>query len=311
MLVFPEMVLDGKVPNRDFLHLYGPGSLWVLAAVFAVFGVSLAAERVVGLPAAPRRRASACADSCARGARGSRAAAGSLAAIIVLTPSGLSAMAWVGGLAPGPLGAQLRHRRPGGGGRVTGSRRRLPDRGRAARRRRPPLPARPGPGRRRRRGRRVVGPGPGRPPAPPPRRSRRAARPTSSTSSWPVPATSSRAWCSNPSSTCAAVATCPSHRAPDRFDGFLQGAGALDQPPWPLPAPSGPRQLWLWFFALLAVGSGAGGGRRRRPVAARASSASSPSRPSASGSSRRPSSARTPPTWPGSAAWPSPCSRPL
>ena len=48
MLVFPEMVLDGQVPNRDFLHLYGPGSLWVLAAVFSVAGVSLASERLVG-----------------------------------------------------------------------------------------------------------------------------------------------------------------------------------------------------------------------------------------------------------------------
>src|SRR5690349_18135353 len=48
MLTFPEMVLEGRVPNRDFLHLYGPGSLWVLAAVFAVLGDSLAAERVVG-----------------------------------------------------------------------------------------------------------------------------------------------------------------------------------------------------------------------------------------------------------------------
>ena len=32
MLVFPELVLRGEVPNRDFLHLYGPGGLWVLAA---------------------------------------------------------------------------------------------------------------------------------------------------------------------------------------------------------------------------------------------------------------------------------------
>jgi hypothetical protein len=42
--------------------------------------------------------------------------------------------------------------------------------------------------------------------------------------------------------------------SPDHVDGFLQGAGALDQPPWPFPAPSGPRQLWLWFFALLLAG---------------------------------------------------------
>jgi hypothetical protein len=47
----------------------------------------------------------------------------------------------------------------------------------------------------------------------------------------------------------------PMPPSPDRYDGFLQGAGALDQPPWPLPAPGGPRQLWLWFFALLLVGA--------------------------------------------------------
>lgn len=49
MLVFPEQVLRGQIPNRDFLHLYGPGSLWVLAAVYKVFGVSLATERWFGL----------------------------------------------------------------------------------------------------------------------------------------------------------------------------------------------------------------------------------------------------------------------
>ena len=49
MLVFPEQVLHGQIPNRDFLHLYGPGSLWVLAAVYKVFGVSLATERWFGL----------------------------------------------------------------------------------------------------------------------------------------------------------------------------------------------------------------------------------------------------------------------
>ena len=32
MLAFPDRVLAGDVPNRDFLHLYGPGSLWILAA---------------------------------------------------------------------------------------------------------------------------------------------------------------------------------------------------------------------------------------------------------------------------------------
>ena len=49
MLVFPEIVLHGAIPNRDFLHLYGPGSLWALAGAFKVFGVSLLTERLFGL----------------------------------------------------------------------------------------------------------------------------------------------------------------------------------------------------------------------------------------------------------------------
>src|SRR5436309_6329917 len=49
MLVFPEEVLRGAIPNRDFLHLYGPGSLWVLAAAFKAFGTSMWTERAVGL----------------------------------------------------------------------------------------------------------------------------------------------------------------------------------------------------------------------------------------------------------------------
>src|SRR5690348_10454437 len=49
MLVFPERVLKGAIANRDFLHLYGPGSLWALAGVYKVFGVSLFTERMFGL----------------------------------------------------------------------------------------------------------------------------------------------------------------------------------------------------------------------------------------------------------------------
>ena len=49
MLAFPQEVLRGSVPNEDFLHLYGPGSLWVLAGAFKAFGTSLATERWFGL----------------------------------------------------------------------------------------------------------------------------------------------------------------------------------------------------------------------------------------------------------------------
>ena len=49
MLVFPDRVLHGAVPNKDFLYLYGPGSLWSLAAVYKVFGTHLLVERLAGL----------------------------------------------------------------------------------------------------------------------------------------------------------------------------------------------------------------------------------------------------------------------
>ena len=98
MLAFPQEVLRGSIPNRDFLHLYGPGSLWVLAGVFKAFGTSLAAERFFGLVqhagivfgvfalARPwgRRVAVAC---------------GLTSLVIVLPPIGLTALAWNGAVA--------------------------------------------------------------------------------------------------------------------------------------------------------------------------------------------------------------------
>src|SRR6476469_240413 len=98
MLVFPERVLAGDIPNRDFLHLYGPGSLWVLAGVYKVFGASITVERTVGLIqhlgvifgvfalARPfgRRIATVC---------------GVTAVFIAITPIGLAALAWNGGVA--------------------------------------------------------------------------------------------------------------------------------------------------------------------------------------------------------------------
>jgi hypothetical protein len=98
MLAFPQEVLRGSIPNKDFLHLYGPGSLWVLAGVFKVFGTSLATERFFGLAqhagivfgvyavARPwgRRIAVVC---------------GALSLLIVLPPIGLTALAWNGAVA--------------------------------------------------------------------------------------------------------------------------------------------------------------------------------------------------------------------
>lgn len=103
MLVFPERLLHGDLPNRDFLHLYGPGSLWLLAGVFKTVGVSLTAERLVallqqmgivfgiyGLARYWGRKIALC---CAL-----------VSLVIIVPPIGLTALGWVGGVALGVLG---------------------------------------------------------------------------------------------------------------------------------------------------------------------------------------------------------------
>jgi 4-amino-4-deoxy-L-arabinose transferase-like glycosyltransferase len=98
MMVFPERMLKGDLPNRDFLHLYGPGALQVLAGWYKLVGISLESERTFGLIqhlgiifglfvlARPWGRLAA-------------ASVAGLAVFYVLTPIGLTAMAWNGGLA--------------------------------------------------------------------------------------------------------------------------------------------------------------------------------------------------------------------
>lgn len=100
MLVFPELLLDGELPNRDFLYLYGPGSLWVLAAIFWVAGTSLGAQRAVGY--AQHLGVVFGCWSLLRPWGGWVAAGGAtMAAIIVIPPSGLSALPWIGAVAFG------------------------------------------------------------------------------------------------------------------------------------------------------------------------------------------------------------------
>ena len=100
MLVFPEEVLRGAIPNRDFLHLYGPGSLWVLAALFKVFSTTLWTERVAGYL---QQLALVAAVYAMVRPFGRRVAVGGavIAAIIIIPPIGLTALAWVGGVALG------------------------------------------------------------------------------------------------------------------------------------------------------------------------------------------------------------------
>jgi hypothetical protein len=100
MLAFPEQILQGRFPHRDFLHLYGPGSLYVLAAVYKVFGVDLTVERLVGLA---QHAAVAFGMFALLRPFGRRiATVSSLVTILVLIgPGGLSAMAWNGALGLG------------------------------------------------------------------------------------------------------------------------------------------------------------------------------------------------------------------
>src|SRR3954470_19892832 len=49
LLVYPELILKGQLPYRDFETFYGPGNPYMLSAVYAVFGPNIFVERSVGL----------------------------------------------------------------------------------------------------------------------------------------------------------------------------------------------------------------------------------------------------------------------
>ena len=98
MLYFPERMAKGDVPNVDFLHLYGPGSLHVLMGWYELFGNTLAAERTFGL----LQHVAIILGLFTLARPWGRTAAtlvGGFAVFYVLTPIGLTAMAWNGGLA--------------------------------------------------------------------------------------------------------------------------------------------------------------------------------------------------------------------
>ncbi len=103
MLAFPEEILRGAVPHRDFLHLYGPGSIYMLAGIFKVFGTHLYVERSVGLL---QHAAVAYSMWFLLRPFGRRVATSGAAmcVVILIGPLGLSAMAWNGALAFGLAG---------------------------------------------------------------------------------------------------------------------------------------------------------------------------------------------------------------
>jgi len=103
MLVFPERVLRGDLANRDFLHLYGPGGLWALAAAFKAFGARLEVERLFALA----QQVGVFTGVFALARRWGRTAAtlcGAISLVIIMPPIGLTALAWVGAVAFGLWG---------------------------------------------------------------------------------------------------------------------------------------------------------------------------------------------------------------
>ncbi len=100
MLVFPTLVQQGRAANEDFLHLYGPTSLDVLALWYRVVGDTLETQRTFGL----LQHVGIIFALYALGrAWGHVTAVGSalVASMLILTPIGLSALAWHGALAFG------------------------------------------------------------------------------------------------------------------------------------------------------------------------------------------------------------------
>lgn len=97
LLVYPERLLEGDVPAKDFEHTYGPASLWTLAAAYELFDVSVAVERIVG----HLYRVALALALYAIGVRWHRAVGVAMAAIgwVVSMAYAPGAYAWIGGTA--------------------------------------------------------------------------------------------------------------------------------------------------------------------------------------------------------------------
>jgi hypothetical protein len=116
MLVFPRLVRQGQVPNVDFLHLYGPGALHFLAMWSWFFDDALAAERIVGFGQIALAVVAITVAVRPWGWQAALPAAGAMT-VLMITPTGFSALAWPGALALSLLslifGIRSMHTRPG------------------------------------------------------------------------------------------------------------------------------------------------------------------------------------------------------
>ena len=253
MLVFPELVLRGEVPNRDFLHLYGPGGLWVLAAVFKLLGTTLQVERAVGFVQLVGVVTAVFAAVKPWG-RWVAVAGATAAAIVVVPPIGLTALAWVGAVALGLWSVVLASGRADGRQATAGATRRLVAAGLlagAALLYRPDLVLAVGLS-----GAVVVLGLRGDAGA-----IRRYVLTAVAAAGIPYlihlamagPANVINGLIIEPVFDLRGGRRLPLPPSFDRFDGFLQRAGLLAEPPWSLPSPPSPAQLSLWLLLLVAA----------------------------------------------------------
>jgi hypothetical protein len=253
MLVFPELVLQGKAPHRDFLHLYGPGSLWLLAAWYWVLGVTLEVERWFGFLQLLAFGAGL-AVLARRWGRLAVVVAGATGLVVMIASSRLIALAWVGGVALGLLSlhAALRARELA----VAGDRRRARQRAVAAGLLaggallfRPDLVLACAAGlgtvfvvgfdrdlRRRMVIAGVIG-----------------LTPYAALLAWAGPGNAVRGLVIEPVFELRGGRRLPIPPPADAYAGWNQGFPDLDPPPWPFNFLRGPLQLRLWFFLLVAI----------------------------------------------------------
>ena len=97
LLVYPEMVLKGFLPYRDFETFYGPANIYLLAGTYSIFGLDLGVERWVGL--LYRLATVSAMFGLLRRSGLIVAAGGALLSGLLLIPLELTASAWLGGVA--------------------------------------------------------------------------------------------------------------------------------------------------------------------------------------------------------------------
>ncbi len=99
LLVYPQQILKGALPNHTFDSVYGVTNLWVLAAASKVFGATVTVERAVGTAYRLVLVASLVGLVWRRRGPVAAAIAGILSIILLAGTLGVAAFAWIGALA--------------------------------------------------------------------------------------------------------------------------------------------------------------------------------------------------------------------